>query len=213
MHATSKVYAPDMIIVSAELIGFAKREDAKETCTHKGCGYDQGQLACPKCKSTSHVWKEVIPSSNWSSDENHWVSMFPKTFHEQRAYCCTQCDTLIETKIVEEDGKKKLKRTRAVYEGGTGPVKCKHTSKFTLLSEGELCNPETKTNHAVLQTRTFIAEIRDIRRTLVIINIEDGTCEPGLWAHNECTNIIFKNGDLDTSKIVNLHQMIDNMFS
>lgn len=205
MQTINKVYAPEMIIVSAELIGFAKREDAKDQCTHKGCGYDQGRLACPKCKSTSHEWKEVIPSSHWNSDEDHWA-------HEQRAYCCASCGALIETKVVEEDGKKKLKRIRPLYVGGTGPVKCKHTSKFTMLSESELCNPENKVHHAVLQTKTYVAELRDVRNTLVIIDLDTSTCEPGMWAYNSIAKVILKNGDLDTSKIVNLQQMIENMF-
>lgn len=200
MRVASKIYTPEMIIVSAELIGFAKREATKEMCTHKGCGYKNGEKTCPKCKSVSHGWKEVIPNENRITGLG------------QSAYCCTECGTLVEYKIVEEGGKKKLKRIRVNYVGGTGPVKCKHTSKFTLLSESELCNPETKVHHAVLQTRTYVAELRDIRSTIVIIDLDTSTCEPGLWAYNSVAKSIFKNGDLDTSKIVNLQQMLDNIF-
>lgn len=200
MRVASKVYTPEMIIVSAELIGFAKKEATKETCTHHGCGYRKGEVICPKCRSTSHEWKEVI------TDKERLV------LNTQSAYYCTECGTLIYNKIVEEDGKKKLKRIRVNYVGGTGPIKCKHTSKFTMLSESELCNPENKVHHAVLQTKTYVAELRDVRSTLVIIDLDTSTCEPGMWAYNSIAKVILKNGDLDTSKIVNLQQMLDNIF-
>jgi len=200
-----EVYNPGPTLVQAFCIGLLEEEQTAEKCKHKVCGYDPGKRACPHCEHQG--WKlQWFAFCQKCKTYKPWRMGYtapltackcgsPRERRHERV--CSACDKMFE----------KAKRI-----GGSGPVECKRTRRFRILSPAKIANPKQEIKFAAFRADVHYQHDRTSRIKVFVASLEERKFIEGVWATNyKC---VYKAEDFDISEIANINaaELIDEMW-